>query len=64
MAHFVAEVIFNTNNKTIVVGCVYRHPSMDANEFNENYLSILNEKLLLEKNKEIILMGDFNINLL
>ena len=64
MAHFVAEVIFNTNNKTIVVGCVYRHPSMDANEFNEHYLSILNEKLLLENNKEIILMGDFNINLL
>ena len=40
------------------------YPSMDANEFNERYLSILNEKLLLEKNKEIILMGDFNINLL
>ena len=37
---------------------------MDANELNEHYLSILNEKLLLEKNKEIILMGDFNINLL
>ena len=56
--------IINTNNKNIVVGCVYRHPGMDANEFNEHYLSILNEKLLLEKNKEIILMGDFNINLL
>ena len=38
--------------------------ALDANEFNEHYLSILNEKLLLEKNKEIILMGDFNINLL
>ena len=37
---------------------------MDANELNEHYLSILNEKLLLEKNKEIILMDDFNINLL
>ena len=37
---------------------------MDANEFNEHYLSILNKKVLLEKNKKIILMGDFNINLL
>ena len=37
---------------------------MDANESNEHYLSILNEKLLLEKNKEIILMDNFNINLL
>ena len=40
------------------------YPSMDANESNEHYLSILNEKLLLEKNKEIILMDNFNINLL
>ena len=55
--------IINTNNKNIVVGCVYRHPSMEANEFNEHYLNILIEKLL-EKNKEIILMGDFNINLI
>ena len=37
---------------------------MDAYKFNEHYLSILNKNLLLEKNKEIILMGDFNINLL
>ena len=56
--------IINTNNKNTVVTCVYRHPSVDANEFNEHYLSILNEKLLLEKNKEIILMDDFNINIL
>ena len=56
--------IINTNNKNIVVDCVYRHPSMDANEFNEHYLSIFNEKCLLKKNKEIILMGNFNINLL
>ena len=55
--------IINTNNKNVLVGCVYGHPSMDPNEFNEHY-SILNEKPLLEKNKEIILMGDFNINLL
>ena len=41
----------NTNNKNIVVGCVYRHPSLDANEFNDHYLSIYNEKLFLEKNK-------------
>ena len=56
--------IINTNNKDIVVGCVYCHPSMDSNEFNKHFFSILNEKLLLEKNKEITLMGDFNINLL
>ena len=53
--------IMNTNNKNIVVGCVYRHPDMEANESNEHYLSILNEKLLLEENKEIILMCDSNL---
>ena len=56
--------IINTNNKNIAVGSVYRHPSMDANEFNKYYLSILNKKLFLGKNKEIILLGDFNINFL
>ena len=56
--------IINTNNKNIVVGCVYCHPSMDANEFNEHYLNIHNEKLFLEKNKEIISIANFNINLL
>ena len=57
-----AEII-NTNNKNIVVGCVYRHPGIDANEFNEHHLSTFNEKLLA-KNKEVILMRNFNINLL
>ena len=56
--------IINTSNKDIVVGCVYRHPSMDSNEFNKHFFSILNEKILLEKNKEITLMGNFDINLL
>ena len=37
---------------------------MDVSEFNEHSFSIVNEKLLVEKNKEIISMGDFNINLL
>ena len=35
--------IINTNNKNIVAGCVSRHPSMDANEFNEHYLSIVKQ---------------------
>ena len=37
---------------------------MDANKFNDDFVRILNEKLFLEKNKEINLLGDFNINLL
>ena len=40
--------IIKTNNKNIVVGSVCCHPSIDASEFNEHYLSILNEKLIMK----------------
>ena len=42
---------------------VNRHPCMSIKEFNNSYLNILLEKLSYE-NKNIILMGDYNINLL
>ena len=48
----------NSNNRNILVGCVYRHPSMEVNEFNSLFLNTLSENLLSEKNKEIILWGD------
>ena len=48
----------NSNNRNILVGCVYRHPSMEVNEFNSLFLNTLSENLLSEKNKEIILLGD------
>ena len=37
---------------------------MDLSKFNNDYLNSLCEKLLCEKNKPIILMGDFNVDLL
>ena len=37
---------------------------MEVNEFNSLFLNTLSENLLSEKNKEIILLGDFNIDLL
>ena len=36
---------------------------MQHNEFNDEYLKPLSEKLISE-NKEVILLGDFNIDLL
>ena len=56
--------IIKSNNRNITVGCVYRHPSMEVNEFNSLFLNTLSENLLSEKNKEIVLLGDFNIDLL
>lgn len=46
-----------------IIGCIYRHPCRNISEFNFAYLSPLLENLSLE-NKDVILLGDFNINLL
>ena len=49
------------HKKNIVLGCIYRHPTMDLHDFNENYLTPLMDKL--NKDKHIFLMGDFNVDL-
>ena len=36
---------------------------MNINEFNDNYLNILLQKILKEK-KNVFLFGDFNVDLL
>ena len=56
--------MINSNNRNIIVGCVYSHPSMEVNEFNSLFLNTLSENLLSETNKEIIFLSDFNIDLL
>ena len=55
--------IINSNKKNIVIGCIYRHPSMDLNEFNECYLGNLLDKISME-NKNSFLLGDFNADLM
>ena len=49
-------------NKNVIVGCIYRHPNMLLNKFNEFFLSELSTKLLTKK--DILLLDDFNIDLL
>ena len=55
--------ICNTKKTNIIVGCIYQHPSMNINEFNDDYLNELLDKLSKE-NETILLLGDFYINLL
>ena len=55
--------IINKKGKNQIAGCIYKHPKMLISEFCEDFLNNLTEKLS-EENKEIYLMGDFNINLL
>ena len=55
--------IVNPNKPNIIVGVVYRHPGMSLNSFNSDFLKPLFHKLGSE-NKQLILLGDFNVNLL
>ena len=50
------------NNKNILVGCIYRHPSMELKSFNEDHFKILLNKL--NDKKHTFLLGDFNVDLM
>ena len=54
--------IENKKCKNIIVGCLYRHPSSDINDF-ELYLSKCLTMITKEK-KECYIMGDLNVDLL
>ena len=56
--------IINPSTKNLIVGCIYRHPCMELNKFNDDFFIYLCKKLLHEKNKDIVLMRDFNVDLL
>ena len=58
------EIIFS-NKKNLIVGCIYRHPnsSISIKDFTNIHLEPILHKISLE-NKQCILMGDFNVDLL
>ena len=51
------------NKERIIIGCLYRHPSMELSEFNNPYLSNLLDNLS-DENKTVVLLRDFNADLL
>ena len=55
--------IINKNEKNMVAGCIYKHPKQTIPDFLDNHLLPFLEELSHE-NKQILIMGDFNINLL
>ena len=55
--------ILSPKKTIVIVGCIYGHPHMDLNEFNDYYINNLLDKLSKE-NKTVFLLGDFNIDLL
>ena len=55
--------IVNPKKSNIIVGVIYRHPSMDLVDFISNYLNKLLDNISKEQ-KSLFLLGDFNVNLL
>ena len=43
--------IYKTNKQNVLIGCVYRHPSINQEEFNKYHLDNLLEKLTMEKKR-------------
>ena len=55
--------ILNPKRSNIITGCIYKHPSMNLNDFNTKYLNNLLDKISKEQ-KSDFLLGNFNVNLL
>ena len=47
----------------IIIGCVYKHPKYKVKEFTNNHMMLLPDKLSNE-NKDIMIMGNFDVNLI
>ena len=55
--------ILSKKQKNMITGSVYKHPKHKVNDFTNNYITPWWDKLSNE-NKDIMVMGDFNINLI
>ena len=55
--------VLSGSNKNTIVGCIYKHRGLTTQEFNCDFLQPLIDKLATE-NKNIVLLGDFNVDLL
>ena len=58
---FVGKI--SKTQKITIVGCIYKHPKLTISDFTDTFLQPLVDKLSY-KWKNIILLGDFNIDLL
>ena len=55
--------IINPQKSNIVIGCPYKHPNMNVLDFKNNHLNQIFE-IVSKGQKQVFLLGDFNINLL
>ena len=57
------HILFNNSNLNAAVDFIYKHCKVPVTEFTEDYLIPVFKKLAKE-NKETMIMGNFNINIL
>ena len=55
--------LINTKKSNVIIGVIYRHPSMELNDSNDNYLNPLLDKISKER-KSIFLFANFSVDLL
>ena len=55
--------VVNLKGNNLIIRYIYRHPSMNPTEFIDVYMLDLLQKISKE-DKTVMLMGDFNIDLL
>ena len=55
--------IVKPNGKNIIVGCIYRHPCVNPSDFYDVYFHELLQNLGNDS-KQIVLMSDFNTDML
>ena len=60
---FFLKVVLSKKN-ILIVECIYKHPWVDGCTFNDHYLYPLLDNLSKKANKTIVLISDFNIDLL
>ena len=56
--------IICSKSTNVIVGCIYKYPTLQINDFKSDFISPLLLKLQKESSKRIFLLGDFNIDLL
>ena len=55
--------VLSKSNKNTIIECIYKYPKMALTDITQNFIQSLLDKLSFE-NKNIILLGDFNTDLL
>ena len=58
------DMIICSKSTDVIVGCIYKHPTLPINDFTNEFISPLLLKLQKESSKIIFLLSDFNIELL